>query len=268
MNALYIKRADTTIIYDPDAKGPVSLMVGDIRVRGEYKTKSSLSPELLSLLLSGLKPEYKKWDYENINFSYIKDKIIPLYSSFDSAHQIDHVKAVMHDSIEEAKDLGVSETLSLVAAAYHDIGLVKDRKTHHLVSGEMMRKDEFLNSTFPPDIVSLIAEAAEDHRASSSSVPRSIFGAIVADSDRQLETETVIMRTIQYSMSHGAENLDQVKAHVFSHMAEKYSKNGYLSTFFPSEKDKCNILQLHSLSENEKLLSEIVEKLWSKVENF
>ena len=65
MNTLYIKRADTTIIYDPDAKGPVSLMVGDIRVRGEYKTKSSLSPELLSLLLSGLKPEYKKWDYEN-----------------------------------------------------------------------------------------------------------------------------------------------------------------------------------------------------------
>lgn len=230
---LYIERADTSIIYDPDAKGPVSLMVGDIRVRGEYKIESSLSPELLSLLLSGLKPEYKKWDYENIDFSYVKEKIIPLYSSFDSAHQIDHVKAVMHDSIEEAKELGASMTLSFIAAAYHDIGLTVDRKTHHLVSGEMMRKDEFLTSTFPPDIVSLLAEAAEDHRASSSSVPRSIFGAIVADSDRQLETETVVMRTIQYSMSHRAENLAQIKAHVFSHMAEKYSKNGYLSLFFP-----------------------------------
>ena len=265
---LYIERADTSIIYDPDAKGPVSLMVGDISVRGEYKIESSLSPELLSLLLSGLKPEYKKWDYENIDFSYIKEKIIPLYSSFDSAHQIDHVKAVMNDSIEEAKELGASVTLSFIAAAYHDIGLTVDRKTHHLVSGEMMRKDEFLTSTFPPDIVSLLAKAAEDHRASSSSVPRSIFGAIVADSDRQLETETVVMRTIQYSMSHGAENLAQIKVHVFSQMAEKYSKNGYLSLFFPSEKDKCNILQLHSLSENEKMLSEIVEKLWSKVENF
>ena len=159
-------------------------------------------------------------------------------------------------------------TLSLIAAAYHDIGLTVDRKTHHIVSGEMMRKDEFLTSTFPPDIVSLLAKAAEDHRASSSSVPRSIFGAIVADSDRQLETETVIMRTIQYSMSHGAENLDQVKAHVFSHMAEKYSKNGYLSLFFPSEKAKCNILQLYSLAENEKLLYEIVENLWPKVANF
>ena len=161
---LYIERADTSIIYDPDAKGPVSLMVGDIRVRGEYKIESSLSPELLSLLLSGLKPEYKKWDYENIDFSYIKEKIIPLYSSFDSAHQIDHVKAVMHDSIEEAKELGASMTLSLIAAAYHDIGLTVDRKTHHIVSGEMMRKDEFLTSTFPPDIVTLLSEAAEDHR--------------------------------------------------------------------------------------------------------
>ena len=205
---LYIEGADSSIIYDPDAEGHTALMVGDIRVIGEYKIESSLSPELLSLLLSGLKPEYKKWDYENIDFSYIKEKIIPLYSSFDSAHQIDHVKAVMHDSIEEAKELGASMTLSLIAAAYHDIGLTVDRKTHHLVSGEMIRKDEFLTSTFPPDIVSLLAEAAEDHRASSSSVPRSIFGAIVADSDRQLETETVVMRTIQYSMSHGAENLD------------------------------------------------------------
>ena len=268
MNALYIKRADTTIMYDPDAKGPVTLMVGDIRVRGEYKTKSSLSPELLSLLLSGLKPEYKKWDYENINFSYIKDKIIPLYSSFDSAHQIDHVKAVMHDSIEEAKDLGVSETLSLVAAAYHDIGLVKDRKTHHLVSGEMMRKDEFLNSTFPPDIVSLLAEAAEDHRASSSTIPHSIFGAIVADSDRQLDTTTVVRRMMEYAYDHGAKTLDQIMEHVSSHMAEKYSKNGYLTMFFPSEKAKCNILQLYSLAENEKLLYEIVENLWPKVANF
>ena len=265
---LYIKRADTTIHFDPDHKGPISLMIGDTPIKGEYKVESSLSPALLSLFLEGLKPEYKKWDEENIDFSYIKNKIIPLYAAFDKAHDIDHVMAVVRDSIEEAKDLGASITLSMVAAAYHDIGLVKDRKTHHLVSGEMMEKDPFLSSTFPPEIIKLLKEAAEDHRASSSNIPRSLFGAIVADSDRQLETETVIMRTIQYSMSHGAENLDQVKAHVFSHMAEKYSKNGYLSTFFPSEKDKCNILQLHSLSENEKLLSEIVEKLWSKVENF
>ena len=130
---LYIERSDTSIIYDPDAKGPVSLMVGDIRVRGEYKIESSLSPELLSLLLSGLKPEYKKWDNENIDFSYIKEKIIPLYSSFDSAHQIDHVKAVMHDSIEEAKELGASVTLSLIAAAYHDIGHHIDSKKHELI---------------------------------------------------------------------------------------------------------------------------------------
>ena len=57
---LYIKRADTSIFFDPDASGPVSLMVGDTIIRGEDKTESSLSPSLLSLLLSGLKPEYKK----------------------------------------------------------------------------------------------------------------------------------------------------------------------------------------------------------------
>ena len=265
---LYIERADTAIYYDPDDKGPVSLVVGDTPIRGEYKTESSLSPHLLTILLEGLKPEYKRWDKEEIDFSYIKEKIIPLYSSFDNAHNIDHVDAVIKSSIQEAKDLGASVTLSMVAAAYHDIGLVKDRKTHHLVSGEMMRKDEFLNSTFPPSIVELLSEAAEDHRASSSTPPRSLYGAIVSDSDRQLEAETVVRRTIQYAAAHGATTLPQIKEHVFSHLAEKYSENGYLNVFFASQKDKCNILQLHSLAENEKMLSEIVDNIWSKLQIF
>ena len=265
---LYIKRADTTIHFDSDHKGPISLMIGDTPIKGEYKVESSLSPALLSLFLEGLKPEYKKWDEENIDFSYIKNRIIPLYATFDKAHDIDHVMAVVRDSIEEAKDLGASITLSMVAAAYHDIGLVKDRKTHHLVSGEMMEKDPFLSSTFPPEIIKLLKEAAEDHRASSSNIPRSLFGAIVADSDRQLDTTTVVRRMMEYAYDHGAKTLDQTMEHVFSHMAEKYSKNGYLTMFFPSEKAKCNILQLYSLAENEKLLYEIVENLWPKVANF
>ena len=53
---LYIKRADTTIHFDPDHKGPISLMVGDTPIKGEYKVESSLSPALLSLFLEGLKP--------------------------------------------------------------------------------------------------------------------------------------------------------------------------------------------------------------------
>ena len=71
---LYIKRADTTIHFDPGHKGPISLMVGDTPIKGEYKVESSLSPALLSLFLEGLKPEYKKWDEENIDFSYIKNR--------------------------------------------------------------------------------------------------------------------------------------------------------------------------------------------------
>ena len=114
---LYIKRADTTIHFDPDNKGPISLMIGDTPIKGEYKVESSLSPALLSLFLEGLKPEYKKWDEENIDFSYIKNRIIPLYAAFDKAHDIDHVMAVVRDSIEEAKGLGAAITLSVVAAA-------------------------------------------------------------------------------------------------------------------------------------------------------
>lgn len=262
---VHIERADTTIIYDPNQKGEVKLQVGDIKIRGDYKIESGLSPCLLTLLLSGLKPEYKEWDKKNIDFSYIQSHIIPLYSSFDGAHNIDHVKSVMEDSRKEAEELGASVTLSLVTAAYHDTGLIKDRKTHHLVSGEIIRQDPFLNSTFPPDIVNLMAEAAEDHRASSSSLPRSLFGAIVADSDRQLYTQSILERSVRYAMDHGGQNKEDVFKKVKAHMAEKYSKNGYLTMFFPSKTAKCNILQLHSLAENEEMLREIVENIYIKV---
>ena len=48
---LYIKRADTTIHFDLDHKGPISLMIGDTPIKGEYKLESSLSPPLLSIFL-------------------------------------------------------------------------------------------------------------------------------------------------------------------------------------------------------------------------
>ena len=45
-------------------------------------------------------------------------------------------------------------------------------------------------------------EAVEDHRASASHAPRSIYGKIVAEADRDLEPEHVFRRTIEYGLDH------------------------------------------------------------------
>jgi uncharacterized protein len=44
-------------------------------------------------------------------------------------------------------------------------------------------------------------EAVEDHRASASHSPRSIYGKIVAEADRDIEKDIVIRRTIQYGLA-------------------------------------------------------------------
>lgn len=41
-------------------------------------------------------------------------------------------------------------------------------------------------------------EAVEDHRASSSRQPRSIYGKIVAEADRDIDVHEIFLRAIQY----------------------------------------------------------------------
>ncbi len=52
-------------------------------------------------------------------------------------------------------------------------------------------------------------EAVEDHRASSSRVPRSIYGKIVAEADRDLEPEVVFSRTILFGIENYPEKNDE-----------------------------------------------------------
>lgn len=40
-------------------------------------------------------------------------------------------------------------------------------------------------------------EAVEDHRASSDHEPRSIYGKIVAEADRIIDTDTTLRRTVR-----------------------------------------------------------------------
>ena len=87
-------------------------------------------------------------------------------------------------------------------AAYHDLGLQEDRKTHHLVSGRIVREDKKLCEWFSAEQIETIAQAVEDHRASSDHEPRSIYGKIVAEADRLIDPETVLSRTIQYGFKH------------------------------------------------------------------
>ena len=92
-------------------------------------------------------------------------------------------------------------------AAYHDTGLCEGRDTHHLVSGRIIREDKKLREWFNEGQIETMAQAAEDHRASSGHEPRSIYGKIVAEADRLISPEKVIRRTIQFGLKTISPNL-------------------------------------------------------------
>ena len=160
---------------------------------------------------------------------YIEECIIPRYNSFDAAHRCDHVRYVISQSLEFARHYDVNADMVYVIAAYHDTGLEVDRKTHHLESGRIVREDPRLRQWFTPEQIEVMAQAVEDHRASSDHEPRSIYGKIVAEADRQIDVETIIRRTVQYGLSHYPD-LDKEGQweRTLEHLLEKYAEGGYL----------------------------------------
>lgn len=106
--------------------------------------------------------------------NYIYSEVIPGYAAFDKAHREDHALTVIERALSMGKQYDINEEMLLTAAACHDLGLAVDRKTHHLESGRIIREDKRLSEWFSPEQIETIAQAAEDHRASAKTPPRSI----------------------------------------------------------------------------------------------
>ncbi len=129
---------------------------------------------------------------------YVEEEIIPRYASFDKAHKEDHARSVIDEALSLAAYYDVDPDMVYAAAAFHDTGLVEGRQTHHIASGRIIREDPRLAEWFSPEQIETIAQAAEDHRASSGSEPRSIYGRIIAEADRDIIPMKILRRTVQF----------------------------------------------------------------------
>ncbi|WP_289158040.1 HD domain-containing protein [uncultured Muribaculum sp.] len=187
--------------------------------------------------------------------NYIETDILPLYDSFDAAHQRNHVEMVIEQSKTIATDLDVNMDMAYTIAAYHDTGLTADRKSHHLVSGKIVREDMRLRHWFREEQIEVMAQACEDHRASSDHEPRSIYGKIVAEADRFIDPDTIILRTVQYGLANYPE-LDK-EGHwlrTLKHLHEKYAEGGYLRLWFDNSPNVVRLNALREIITNEPLL--------------
>lgn len=166
---------------------------------------------------------------------FVEREIVPRYDEFDAGHDRNHVQTVISQALSLAQYYPeVDGCLLLVAAAYHDLGLAFGRDEHHIHSARIVREDERLRHWFNDDEINTIADAAEDHRASSGHEPRTIYGRIVAEADRIIDGETIVRRALQYGMKNepGLDREGQYRR-LMEHMHEKYDYGGYLKLWIP-----------------------------------
>lgn len=198
-------------------------------------------------------------------YNYIYAEIVPRYADFDKAHREDHVLSVIERALSMGSQYDISEEMLLTAAACHDLGLSVDRKTHHLESGRIIREDKRLAEWFSPEQIEIIAQAAEDHRASAQITPRSIYGLIVAEADRMIVPETIIRRTVQFGLSHYSE-LDK-EGHwqrTIDHLHEKYGEGGYLHLLIPGSPNEEPLRQLRTILKDESRLRTIFDSVFAE----
>lgn len=198
--------------------------------------------------------------------TYIEEEIIPRYARFDMAHREDHARMVIEQSLEIGAHYDVNINMVYTIAAMHDLGLAAGRETHHLESGRIIREDMMLRRWFTEEEIETMAEAAEDHRASSRHEPRSIYGKIVAEADRFIKPEKIVERTIQFGFDHYAQ-LDR-EGHwqrTLEHLRAKYGDGGYLKLWFPESPNVARLESLRRIIRDEARLRKIFDATFERL---
>lgn len=208
---------------------------------------------------------HRKMSYPIVNAAlqrYIEQQILPLHDKYDEAHRRDHIETVIANSMALAEHYDANPDMVYAIAAYHDTGICEGREQHHLTSGRIVRTDNHLHQWFTPSQIEIMAQAVEDHRASSQQIPRSIYGKIVAEADRDIDSEKIVLRTLQYGWRHyphlgKEEQWDRMVAH----LEEKYSEKGYLRLWLPESPNAQRLEELRQLIKDRTALRRLFERL-------
>ncbi|MGL5938292.1 MAG: HD domain-containing protein [Phocaeicola sp.] len=200
--------------------------------------------------------------------TYITTQIIPQYSAFDKAHQIDHALKVIEESLNLTAYYPVNPAMVYTIAAYHDLGLCEGRKTHHWVSGQMLQADPMLRNWFTEEEILIMKEAVEDHRASNQQEPRSIYGRIVSEADRIIDPHLTIQRTVLYGLSHFPE-LDKEEQYkrFLEHLLIKYAEGGYLKLWIPESSNAQRLATFRCLIADRAKLRAAFESYYQQAAN-
>lgn len=196
--------------------------------------------------------------------AFVERDILPRYNAFGNSHGLAHVQRVIANSLELANLTGTDIDMVYTIAAYHDLGMSGPRAIHHITGGKILAADARLKRWFSPEQIKIMKEAVEDHRASLSREPRSIYGKIVAEADRDLDPDTVFRRAVEY----GLENYPQLDKEeqwkrFAEHMDAKYSTAGYMKLWIPNSPNAENLRRVREIIADRKQLRKVFDRFYT-----
>ena len=196
---------------------------------------------------------------------FIETQILPQYAQFDRAHNLEHVTRVIRRSLELAAHTGADVDMVYVIAAYHDLGMSGPRAVHHITGGRILAEDRRLRRWFNDEQLRIMREAVEDHRASASRAPRSIYGKIVAEADRDISPETVFRRTVQFGLANYPEKSREEHWQRFrEHIDSKYSATGYIRLWIPGSQNEKRLAELRNIIADKALLRQYFDQYYNQ----
>ena len=197
---------------------------------------------------------------------FIETKILPQYSKFDRAHNLEHVTRVIRNALELVRITGAEINMVYTIAAYHDLGMSGPRAIHHITGGKILAADARLKRWFSPEQIKIMREAVEDHRASASHAPRSLYGKIIAEADRDIDVETIFRRAIEFGLANYPELDYEGQWQRFrQHMDEKYSVHGYLRLWIPGSPNEHKLNELRNIIAQPSQLRQHFDRLYPKL---
>ncbi len=169
--------------------------------------------------------------------NYTKSEILPQYEKNDSGHSLEHINYVLRRCFKFAEQFeSIDFNILYTIAVFHDIAHHIDKAEHERLSAEIFYNDEKMKEFFTESQRNLIKEAIEDHRASSSTEPRSDYGKIISSADRSTDIDDFLHRTHAYTLKHFPDcTRKEMLTRAFDHTEQKYGRDGYAKHYVKDE---------------------------------
>ncbi len=202
---------------------------------------------------------------------YILQVIKPEYKTFDKGHNISHFNFVTKNCVNYAKKLiasgeDVDIDIAYIVGAFHDYGIRDGREGHAKSSAKYVLQDKMLKKFYDSQIVKMIAEAVEDHSSHLDYAPRSIYGKIVADADRNNTIYLCFSRPIKYGLVHEANlSRDEQIERVYNFVQKKFGRDGYVKYWLDIEDTKKEQQKLFELLDHKELCKSYIAGIFDEV---